>query len=116
MTHDLILAWRSRAAALEPYAPQIAHVLRECAQELEMAERAEALDSVSVAEAAVLSGYTANGLGGMIRRGEIENVGTKRRPRIRRRDVPRRPGHRTHGGVDVALLALAPSLPSRRTG
>ena len=106
MSTPLMIRWRERAAALEPYAPNVAHVFRECAAELEAAQREAAVDAVSVAEAAVLSGYTANGIGGMIRRGEIENVGTKRRPKIRRCDIPKRPGHRLEAH-DPSVLALA---------
>ena len=110
MTEQLVHQWHQRAATLEPYAPEVAHTLRECARELEQSARADALDAVSLAEAAILSGYTSDALGRMIKRGEIENVGNKRRPRIRRRDVPKKPGYRNtgigRGNVDASIVAL----------
>lgn len=103
-THALAKAWRERASVIERYAPPVAAALRDCAEELDAATRAEAIDTVSAAEAAILSGYTADAIGKMIARGDIPNYGTKRRPRIRRVDVPKKPGHQH--GPDLALLAL----------
>ena len=101
---SLPAAWRERAAVMERYAPTVAAALRDCASELEGATRADAIDTVSVAEAAILSGYTSDAIGRMIARGEIHNYGNKRRPRIRRSEVPRKPGHRPTR--DVTLLAM----------
>lgn len=104
---SLVATWRERATVIERYAPEVATALRDCAQELEQATRAEALDTVTVAEAAILSGYTPDAIGKMIARGDIPNYGNKRRPRIRRVDVPRKPGHAR--GADMTLLALGAS-------
>lgn len=100
----LALAWRSRADVIERYAPPVAAALRDCAQELEDAAKADDLDTVGLAEAAVLSGYHPDALGKMVKDGRIENLGKKHRPRIRRRDVPKKPGHRA---IDTSTLALA---------
>jgi hypothetical protein len=103
---DLSEKWRTRAAALEAYAPPVAHVLRECAQELEAAQKQAAIDTVSLAEASLIGGFTADALGKMIKDGRIQNYGNKRRPRILRSAVPVKPGYRKERGPDLMLLAV----------
>jgi len=51
-------------------------------------------DGVTLAEAARLGGYSADHLGRLIHEGTLVNVGRKYAPRIRRADVPVKPGHR----------------------
>jgi hypothetical protein len=93
----LLSHWRSRARDLERYAPAAAQAFRDAADEL-----AEALDgaeeSVSLKEAAMLGGYSADSLQRMVAAGRIQNFGRKGKPRIRRADVPVKPGH-TAGGL-----------------
>jgi hypothetical protein len=88
----LLSHWRSRAGDLERYAPAAAQAFRDAADEL-----AEALDgaaeSVSLKEAAMLGGYSADSLQRMVAAGRIQNFGRKGKPRIRRADVPIKPGH-----------------------
>lgn len=52
-----------------------------------------ASDVLSLREAALLSGYSADHLRREISRGYIANAGRKGNPAIRRGDVPRKPGH-----------------------
>jgi hypothetical protein len=61
--------------------------------DLEQLEHA-AHDAVTLTEAAHLGGYSVDRLQKLVAGGEIENVGKKHRPRIRRSDVPMKPGHR----------------------
>jgi hypothetical protein len=103
---DLLEKWRARAAQLEPYAPAVAHVLRECAQELEAAQKAMAIDTVSPAEASLIGGYCADAIGKMLRDGRLQNFGNKRRPRILRSAIPIKPGYRRERGPDLMLLAV----------
>lgn len=107
----LVALWRERAAVMEPYAPGVAHALRDCAGDLERALSATE-DTVSPAEAAALSGYTADAIGRMIRDGRLENLGSKRRPKVRVADLPRKPGR----PFDPDVLALAAVRPRQRAG
>jgi len=88
----LLSHWRSRASDLDRYAPAAAQAFREAADEL-----AEALngaeETVSLKEAEMLGGYPVDSLQRMVACGRIQNVGRKGKPRIRRADVPVKPGH-----------------------
>jgi len=50
-------------------------------------------DTVTLAEAALLGGYSVDHLQRIVAAGTIENAGRKGAPRIRRTDVPVKPGH-----------------------
>lgn len=88
----LLSQWRSRASDLERYAPVAAQAFRDAADEL-----AEALngaeETVSLKEASMLGGYPVDSLQRMVAQGRIQNFGRKGKPRIRRADVPLKPGH-----------------------
>jgi hypothetical protein len=43
-------------------------------------------------EAAAESGYAADTLGRLVREGQIPNAGRLNAPKIRRRDIPKKPG------------------------
>ena len=45
-------------------------------------------EPLSLAEAARLSGYTADHIGRVVREGKLPNVGRKNAPRVRARDLP----------------------------
>lgn len=104
LIHQLITRWREQAAVLEPYAPAVAHALRECATETEAALRQEASELISLAEAALVSGYNVDSLGAMIRDGRLSNYGNKRRPKVKRSEIPKKPGARRV--LDLSVLAL----------
>ena len=48
---------------------------------------------MSLKEASTLGGYSTDSLQRMVAAGRIQNCGRKGRPRIRRADVPAKPGH-----------------------
>jgi len=101
---DLPIEWRQRAAELRQYAAEpLARAWEAAAEELDARLRAGAGDTVTLEEAAILSGYSADHLGRMIRQGQLENVGRKHAPRIRRGDLPHKAKRRAH-------------LPSSHTG
>lgn len=50
-------------------------------------------DVVTLDEAARIGGYSRDHLERLVREGTIENRGRKHAPRIRRADVPTKPGH-----------------------
>lgn len=92
MTVRVLLAeWRADAERLRRYGAEgEARAVEACAAALETALRAQAEELMSLTEAAHESGYAPDTLGRMIRDGRLANHGTRRRPRVRRADLPRR--------------------------
>jgi len=88
----LMAVWRSRADELAPYAAPAAEAFRTAARELEGELRA-CDDAVTLSEASRLGGYSIDHLQRLVAQGTLENVGLKGRPRIRRADVPQKPGY-----------------------
>lgn len=84
--------WRVRAADLEVFAPPAAAAFRAAASELEEALLARADELLTLADAAAVSGYSARRLRELIADGTIPQAGRKHAPRIRRADLPVRPG------------------------
>ncbi len=84
--------WRAEAeAARRIGADGQAKTLEVCAADLEEALRLQGDDALDLRVASRESGYTAEHLGRLIRKGRILNAGTSTRPRILRRDLPRKP-------------------------
>ena len=113
----LLSHWRSRATDLERYAPAAAQAFRDAADEL-----AEALngaeETVSLKEAAMLGGYPVDSLQRMVASGRIQNYGRKGKPRVRRADVPAKPGHGAFllaesGRRHITASAVAASVTHR---
>lgn len=65
-------------------------------------------DVVTLREASAMGGYDYDSLQRMVSAGSIENVGRKGAPRIRRADVPVKPGH------SLRLPATGDQLSVRR--
>jgi len=65
---------------------------------------------LSLSQASIESGYSTDHLGRLIRNGTIPNAGRRGSPRLRRSDLPVRPGSQ-NGGVALArpMLHGAPS-------
>src|SRR5215472_14734460 len=84
--------WRSRATELERYAPAAAQAFKDAADQLDDALQAST-DSVSISAASSLGGFSADHIQRLVAKGRIDNVGRKGKPRIRRQDVPMKPGH-----------------------
>lgn len=106
---SLLDLWRARADEVEPYSPPAATAIRTCADELERQQKMDDSDTVSPTEAALWSGYDVDSIGRMIREGKLTNHGNKNRPKVRRSDLPRKPGHRA---LDMA--AIADAAPRKR--
>jgi hypothetical protein len=78
--------------------------------DLEQRGREHELEALTLDQAAAESGYTYSALEKMMRRGELQNVGKKGAPRVRRGDLPRKPRRRSRigeRGDGIAALALA---------
>jgi hypothetical protein len=106
---DLPAVWRERAETLRTYGdPNSARLWDIAAVELERAMEVFGQETLSLTEAARESGFTADHLGGLVKRGKIANAGRTNAPRIRRIDLPpaKRPGGR-------GRPARTKSVPSR---
>lgn len=88
----LVIQWRERAEALRDYAPPAATAYEKAAAELEAELNREANEALNLREAAKESGYHEDSLGRLVRQGRVPNVGRPNAPKIRRRDLPKRPG------------------------
>ena len=91
---DLSSEWRTRSNGLRRYgAVEVSATLEACADELEERAREWENEALSLEVAAEESGYARDHLGKLIRDGTLPNAGEPYAPRIRRRDLPRKPGH-----------------------
>jgi len=68
--------------------------------ELDGLEQARDTEAVTLKEAQAIGGFSIDHLQRLVASGQIENVGRKHRPRIRRSDVPIKPGHHLPTGPD----------------
>ncbi len=87
-------AWRARASDLRTWgaAEQAATALDRAADELEAQLRAEGDAELNLEQAAAECGYSPRHLARLVRDGTVANAGRKNAPRIRRADLPRKPG------------------------
>ena len=86
---SLLIAWRERAAYLEQFGdPTSARLWRLAALELDAALKALGDETLTLVEAAAVSGYSADHLDHLVRSGTIINYGRKNAPRVRRADLP----------------------------
>lgn len=93
LLEQLAARWRTEADLLERYGDSRgAHVCRLHATELEGAAAEAANQELNLDEASRESGYSARRLRELISSGEIPQAGRKGAPRIRRTDLPRKPG------------------------
>jgi len=79
---------------------------------------AEAHTVLTLAEAAIRSGYSEEHLGRLVRQGKIPNAGRRGAPRIPVGDLPRRPITRAAGPLSAAYdpVTDARTLLNRRKG
>ena len=96
-----------------------ARALEWAAGQVERAMREEADESLTLAQAAARSGYSADHIARLVREGRLENVGRRGAPRVRAGDLPARPHPRRvvappPSGYDPG--ADARSLLSRQGG
>jgi hypothetical protein len=88
---DLPTVWRKRAHWLREFGdPNSARLWDHRCRELDAALKVLGEEALSLTEAARESGYTADHLGAMVKRGTIPNGGRTGAPRIRRHDLPQK--------------------------
>ena len=86
---DLLARWRGEAEAVERCGHEpTAKLIRRLAVEVEEALRDDQEDTLTLAEAALESGYSVDHLRKMLAAETIPNAGERGRPRIRRGDLP----------------------------
>jgi hypothetical protein len=111
---SLAVRWRAEAERLRRYgADAQGKTLEACAAELESLAREVGERAVTLREAQELSGFSYSALEKMVRRGRLPNAGTKRRPRLRVADLPRKAGAPPiEAGPDLAdrVLAASPAM------
>ena len=117
---DVFAKWRVRR---EEWGRVDAHVngavlCDEVLRDLVEIQNAQDDELLTLREAAAISGYTEDHLGRLIRDGTIPNTGRRGAPRIRRGDLPRRPGRRVALAVPGAYDpdTDARKLVARRKG
>lgn len=87
----LVTMWREQVRVLRNYgAGEQASAIERCIEDSVAALRQAATETLSPAEAAAESGLTADSITRLMRKGKIPNLGTRRRPRARRCDLPRK--------------------------
>ena len=82
-----------------------ARLFRTLAAELDEAVHETEDELLTLQQAADLSGYTADHLRHLVADGSIPNDGERGQPRIRRRDLPTKPGTSVDAGEDEATRA-----------
>lgn len=96
---DLITRWREIEETLRSHgAVQAAQATREHADQLETAINQWAEEELPLSKASELSGYSYSHLQRLVSEGTIPNAGRPGSPRIRRRDLPRRPNQENIDG------------------
>ena len=89
---DLLRVWNERADFLHQYGdPNSARIWRTAAVELERALEAFGAETLTVDEAAKVTGYTPDYIRKQIAAGDLPNAGRKNAPRVRRGDLKAKP-------------------------
>jgi len=109
----LVAAWRARADDLRPYAAPAAAAFDRAADELDKQLSALELEPLSLQQAEAESGYSADHLGRMVKRGKIPNAGRHGAPRILRRDLPRKPVALPGADPGLTLVGVGPRQIAR---
>ena len=84
--------WEAEAATLRRRgASAHADLLDSVLADFDAAQTMQDAEACTLAEAARISGYTADHLGRLVKDGTLRNVGRPRAPRVRLTDLPRKP-------------------------
>ena len=86
--------WSAEAKAMAHLGALVngAALLGDILADFDQVIRGQAEEVLTLAQAAQESGYSTDHLRLLIRQAKIPNAGRRRAPRIRRRDIPRKPG------------------------
>ena len=108
--------WRDRADQLEPYAPAVAVAFRTAAAELEQGFEGYANEALDLDAATGESGYSREHLLELLRTGKLTNVGGKRRPKIRRVELPKKCRGVAPHNEDAQIRAIGDAARASRMG
>lgn len=99
---ELVIRWQSRRDEWARLGVSIdgEKVAAEIIADLNCLSRELTSESVTLREASALGGFSVDWIQHLVAAGQIENVGRKHRPRIRRSDVPVKPGYRLHNDAE----------------
>ena len=101
-------AWRAKAHDLRDMALESeARVFERCAYDLERSLAEYDLEALTLQQSADESGFSYGHIQRLVAEGAVENVGAPGSPRVRRGDLPRKPGRPENGSVDLADEILA---------
>lgn len=88
---DLVIEWKSRSTLLREYGAEAqAAAIEACAVELTDAVKEWQDEKLTLEQAVEETGYSYSTIQQKVAAGEITNVGSKGRPRVRRNDLPRK--------------------------
>jgi hypothetical protein len=92
---EIITRWEARRDELRRLKAQVsgAIICDEMLRDLESLFSADENDLLTIKDAAQLSGYSREHLGRLVQEGKIPNAGRPNAPRVRRCDLPIKPGH-----------------------
>ncbi len=109
---DLAERWRQEADAYERDRARVdaATLLRRVANDLDAEWHAWRSEELTLPQAALESQYTPDSLGRLVTRGTIPNAGRKHVPRIRRVDLPKKPGYNGSSKVVSSKQQIARSI------
>ena len=116
---ELIDHWQARRDELDTLGAQVtaAALFDEILADIRLLLQGQGEELLNLTQAAEVSGYTADHLGRLVRSGTIPNQARFRAPKIRRADVPIRPGRIANGPAKAYdPLADARKLGSRQKG
>ena len=116
MRHEeFVTKWTSEAEAMRHRGVLVtgALLLDEVLRDFDAVTRGRANELLTLADAAVESGYAAEYLGALIRKGQIQNAGRAHAPRIRRQDLPRKPSRLPDPPAGLKLVGATPRQIAR---
>lgn len=112
---EFVKKWTSEAEAMRHRGVLVAGalLLDEILRDFDAVTRGRANELLTLADAAVESGYAAEYLGTLIRKGQIQNAGRPHAPRIRRQDLPRKASRLPDPPPGLKLVGATPRQIAR---
>ena len=112
---DFRAKWRTEAEAMRHRNAIVegATLCEEMLSDFEAVVAAETEAVLNLQQAAAESGYSADYLGALVRKGEISNAGRPNAPKIRRSDLPRKASSLQEGASPVHVPIETPGQIAR---
>ena len=112
---DFRAKWRTEAALMRRRSAIVegAELCEEMLGDFEAVLAADVETVLNLQEAAADSGYSADYLGLLVRKGKIPNAGRLNAPLIRRRDLPRKASSLPSDPTPVRLVGVTPGQIAR---